>query len=121
MMTNYTHLKTGIDASTWMQGALEEARFDPYGMWQMVKVGRDGFGLQGAELEVFIRNFIIKLMTGGAEPVVGDKSAVSGWTLMIPEPLEPSEIANLLIGAWKSAGKDPDVDGTWFAFRSAWS
>jgi hypothetical protein len=39
------HLKTGLSDIEWFRRAADEATRDPVGMCQIVRAGRDGFGL----------------------------------------------------------------------------
>ncbi|WP_077003535.1 hypothetical protein [Variovorax sp. KK3] len=118
-MTHF-HLRTGISDSDWIQRSLDESESDPVGMWQMVKTGRDGFGLSGPALEDFVRRFISEMVAGGAHPIVGDRSAPFGWRRTIDHGDKPVDIAASLINSWKRSGIDPDVDGVWFARPSVW-
>jgi hypothetical protein len=115
-----THRKTGISDHEWIRRSLNEARSDPVGMWQIVRAGRDGFGLTGIALEDFVRRFIAEMVAGGAGPIVGDKEAPFGWSPTARFGVEAEDVAQFLVDDWKSSGVDPDVDGVWFAFPSAW-
>jgi hypothetical protein len=116
-----THLRTGISDAEWIRRSLDEARSDPVGMWQVVRAGRDGFGLTGAALEDFVRRFIAEMVAGGAGPIVGDKRAPSGWSPTTQFGLKAEDVAQSLVDEWKRSGVDPDVDGVWFAFPSVWN
>lgn len=115
------HLKAGISDADWIQRALNEAKNDPVGMWQIVKVGREGFGLSHSALEDFVQRFVLEMVAGGAGPVIGDRSATSGWVGTTKYGVEPKDVANALVAEWKSSGIDPDVDGIWFAFPAVWN
>jgi hypothetical protein len=82
----------------------------------MVKNGRQGFGLAGNALEDFVRRFVIEMVKGGAVPVVGDKTAASGWRQFQQYGSDPNFIAEAVVKEWKESGIDPDVEGIWFAF-----
>jgi len=104
----------------WIQRSLGAARSDPVGMWQMVRVGRDGFGLSGSALESFVRRFIEEMVSGGTEPIVGDRSTLSGWNRASVAHFAPNQVADILVDEWRKSGIDPDVDGVWFAYPSVW-
>lgn len=114
------HEKSGLSDLEWFHRSVEEAHRDPVGMWQMVKAGRDGFGLRDAALDEFIKDFIIAMLKGGAVPVIGDKTAPFGWSPILQYDNDPESIADALIKDWKSSNNDPDVDGVWFAAPSVW-
>jgi hypothetical protein len=116
----HQHLRNGLSDAEWIQRSLGEARSDPVGMWQMVKAGRNGYGLTGQALEDFVRNFIVSMVAGGADPVVGNRLCSSGWSPTRKHGANPADIADSLIGEWRESGIDPDVDGVWFALPSAW-
>ncbi|WP_431286655.1 hypothetical protein [Roseateles chitinivorans] len=118
-MTNLVH-KSGLSDAEWMQRSLDGARSDPIGMWQMVRAGREGFGLSGAPLEDFVQRFITEMITGGAEPIVGDDAAEFGWISADRPGGSPKETAEALVEEWTRSGVDPDVDGVWFAFPQVW-
>jgi hypothetical protein len=116
----FTHLRIGISDGEWIQRSLDEARSDPVGMWQMVRAGRDGFGLTGVDLHDFVRNFIVEMVAGGAVPIIGDKSAPFGWSRVSSHGVKPVDVASSLVNEWTQSGGEPDVDGVWFAFPSVW-
>ena len=89
-------------------------------MWQVVRAGREGFGLAGIDLDGFVRDFITELVKSGADPVVGDRAAQSGWSLFLRYGGDPVHVADALVNDWHGANVDPDVDGVWFAFPSVW-
>ena len=66
----------------------------------MVKARRHGFGLTGPALEDFVRQFIVEMVAGGADPVVGNRACSSGWSPTIKHGANPANIANSLIGEW---------------------
>ncbi|NDZ15672.1 hypothetical protein [Variovorax sp. WS11] len=115
----HMHLRAGISDTEWFRRSLFEARTDQVGMWQMVKAGREGFGLSGTVLAAFVRRFIEEMVAGGAEPIVGDMSAPFGWSRTTKYGIRPLDIAISLVDEWTRSGVDPDVDGVWFAFPSA--
>lgn len=90
-------------------------------LWEMTKVGRHGFGLTGDELEMFVRDFILEMLSSGAQAVVGDKCARFGWSPINRFPEEPHALADSLIVDWRTSKVDPDADGVWFAFPSVFS
>ncbi|NMG35569.1 hypothetical protein GRF61_14060 [Azoarcus sp. TTM-91] len=114
------HKTFGISDIEWFRRSIEEAHRDPVGMWQMIKAGRDGFGLDGLFLEEFVRDFIVEMIKGGAFPVIGNKASPFGWSPVPKYGGDPEEIADALIKDWKSSKTDPDVDGVWFAAQSVW-
>lgn len=114
------HLRAGLSDIEWFRRATDEATRDPVGMWQMVKAGRDGFGLTGLALDDFVREFIIELVKSGAVPVIGDRAAKFGWRPLQLHGADPKSLADSLVDDWHRAKSDPDVDGVWFAAPSVW-
>lgn len=114
------HLKFGNSKSEWIEKSIEESRTDPVGLWQIVKNGRYGFGLTGSELESFVTDHIVGLMRSGAQPIMGDDDSTSGWQLMADAGGDPQEFAKSVIAEWGDAQVDPNVEGVWFAFPTAW-
>lgn len=120
-MKTRIHIKTGISDLEWFRLSVDEAKSDPVGLWEMIKVGRQGFGLSGDELEMFIRGFILEMLRSGAQCVVGDKGARFGWSPVSQYPEEPHAFAESLIADWRTSTIDPNADGVWFAFPSVFS
>jgi hypothetical protein len=120
-MNTRTHIKTGISDLEWFRLSADEAKSDPVGFWEIVKVGRQGFGLCGYELEMFVTDFILEMLKSGAQCVVGDKGARFGWIPISPCPENSHTFAESLIADWRASKTDPDIDGVWFAFPSAFS
>lgn len=54
------HLKFGKLDSEWFQLSVDEARSDPIGFWEIVKTGRQGFGLDGEDLEAFVFDYVLE-------------------------------------------------------------
>ena len=120
-MNTRTYLKTNLSDLDWFRLSVDEARSDPVGLWEMVKVGRQGFDLGGKELEMFVRDFILEMLGSGAQAVVGDKKASFGWRPLTPCPGDPNAVAESLIANWRASKVDPNVDGVWFAFPSVFN
>ncbi len=120
-MKTRTHIKTGITDLEWFRLSVDEAKSDPVGFWEMVKVGRQGFGLSGDELEVFVKDFILEMLRSGAQGVVGDKGARFGWSPVSPCSEDPHAFAESLIADWRASKTDPDAESVWFAFPSVFS
>lgn len=117
---NRNHRGSGLSDVEWFRRSIDEAHRDPVGMWQMIKAGRDGFGLSGVLLDEFVKDFIVAMLKGGAVPVIGDKAAPFGWRPALHDGSSPEDIAGALVRDWKSSRVDPDVDGVWFAAQSVW-
>jgi hypothetical protein len=120
-MKTRIHLKTGISDVEWFRLSVDEAKSDPVGLWEMVKVGRQGFDLVGDELEMFVKDFILEMLRSGAQVVVGDKGARFGWSPIRQHPENLPAFAESLMADWRASKVDPDVDSVWFAFPSVFS
>ncbi|RJF94907.1 hypothetical protein D3874_03590 [Oleomonas cavernae] len=112
--------KHGISDFEWFRATVNEAQSDPVGMWSMIRAGREGFALNGGELEDFVRRFVVEMITAGAVPIKGDKKAPFGWSPVPRYGGEPAKVADSLIGEWQESKSDPGLDGIWFAFPSVW-
>ena len=100
--------------------SIEEAHSDVVGLWTMIHEGQNLFGLGGDELVGFVRRHVIAMIDAGADPVVGDRAARSGWR-PLPASGQPAEqVADCLLADWLQTGKVPDIDGPWFAFPRVW-
>ena len=110
------HPKLGTTDLEWFESAVNEAKRDAVGFWEIVKQGRYGYCLQGRELDEFVRDYILHLLTAGAVPVEGVRmEQYAVWRHTVRYGEIPVEITNMLIMEWKNLGTDPDVGGVWFA------
>ncbi|WYX25629.1 hypothetical protein WJ969_07865 [Achromobacter xylosoxidans] len=68
----------GTPMSEWIARVPNELGVDAVGLWQIIPVGADHFGLSGAELEDFSRRCIVALLEKGAVPVRPAPSPIFG-------------------------------------------
>jgi len=104
----------GVPMSEWIARLPNELDVDAVGLWQIIPVGIDSFGLSSERLEEFIYRCIMVLLQKGAVPV----RAVSGVSKWIPETTYQGsyeEIANRIVNDWKINKLVPDHDGLWFS------
>ena len=94
-----------------------ELPYETIGMWQMVSVGRVAYGLSGANLDEFLRRFILELMSRGAKPVrcVSVSPGHWMWVEQVQYGSSPLEVASALIADWHSLGS-PDPEWDWVRF-----
>jgi hypothetical protein len=104
----------GISMSEWIARLPNELDVDAVGLWQIIPVGIDSFGLSGDGLDEFTRRCIMALLQRGAVPVRA-VSGVAGWIPDIEYRGSHEEIANLIIKKWKVDKLVPDHDGLWFS------
>lgn len=114
------HVKFGTLDSEWFQLSIDEARSDPIGFWEIVKTGRQGFGLEGEDLEAFVFDYVLAMLKGGSNPIVGDRSRSSGWQPVSHYGASAEAAAGAIVAEWKAALKDPDESSIWFAFPYVW-
>jgi hypothetical protein len=114
------HIKFGTLDSEWFQLSIDEARTDPIGFWEIVKTGRQGFGLDGDDLEAFVFDYVLAMLKGGANPVLGDRSRSSGWRPVSHYGAGAETAACAIVAEWKAALKAPDESSIWFAFPYVW-
>lgn len=103
----------GTPMSEWIARVPNELDMDAVGLWQIIPVGIDSFGLSGARLDNFVRRCIIALLRRGAVPV----RSPSGPTATEYQGSH-EEIANQIIQEWKAGTPVADHDGLWFALVS---
>jgi hypothetical protein len=97
---------------TYVPGTLNDL---PVGMWEIVRDGRWGFGLEGPALTDFIRRCIYSLMDAGAKPVAG-AGKPDAWVLQVQYGSNKHEVAEAVIQEWLRQGA-PDYEpwkGVWF-------
>lgn len=56
----------GIPLSEWIERTPNELEMDAVGLWQIVPVGRESFGLEGEALKDFVRRSVIAPRISGA-------------------------------------------------------
>ena len=96
-----------------------ELAVDAVGLWQIVPMGRDGFGFSGDDLTEFVRRCLLSLLKEGANPVVGGGGTEYDWILQPQYGEEDGQIADAVIREWLSSGAgDTDPGGLWFALPS---
>ena len=97
----------------WIERVPNELEVDAVGLWQIIPVGIDSFGLSGGELEDFVRRCIMGLLRRGAVPVQYPEG---------PQATEyqgsHEEITNQIINDWKVGTIVADHDGLWFEIVS---
>lgn len=103
----------GTPMSDWIARIPNELEVDAVGLWQIIPVGIDSFGLSGEALEDFSRQCIVALLQSGAIPVV-PASAPTYWEPELEYRGSHEEIANQIVNAWKAHKLVPDYDGLWF-------
>ncbi len=117
-MTNSVHRFFGYSVDESVSRVPNELEYDAVGLWQIIPVGREDFGLSGLELDEFARKHILALIERGAIPVRASVASDRSWDPQLQYGKTPQEIANSILAEWKCSGVDPDVSGIWFALRS---
>lgn len=103
----------GISMSEWIERLPNELDVDAVGLWQIIPVGEDSFGLSGTDLEYFTYQCIMALLRRGAVPVKAAKD-YAGW---IAEPTYQGSheaAAYKIVSDWRDHKLVPDHDGLWF-------
>jgi hypothetical protein len=96
-----------------------ELSTDAVGLWQIIPMGRRGFGLSGDDLTEFVRWCVLALLETGAKPVTGGAGTQYDWILQPQYGEATEEIASAVVDEWRVAGAgDPDPGGLWFALPS---
>jgi hypothetical protein len=106
----------GMPMSEWIARLPNELSVDAVGLWQIIPVGIDSFGLSSEGLEDFTRRCIVALLRSGAIPVRA-VSGVPGW---VPEVIYHGcheEVANQIVNDWRIRKFIADHDGLWFSVQ----
>ncbi|WP_199189546.1 hypothetical protein [Trinickia dabaoshanensis] len=104
----------GIPMSEWIERIPNELELDAVGLWQIIPVGADGFGLSGERLDDFGYRCILALLRRGAAPVKSKPNAV-GWAPATEYTGTHEEVARQIIDDWRAGRLVPDHDGLSFS------
>lgn len=115
MKTEKVNKYFGTTVSDWISRIPAELDIDAVGLWQLVSSGRDGFDLDGSELQEFVKRGILSLLNAGAVPVKASSSDGVFWEKQLRYGVCAEEMANNIIEEWLGSGVDPDHDGVWFS------
>lgn len=115
MNTEPKHLKYGLTVSEWIAKTPAELDDDAVGLWQIIKNGRLGFGLEGEALGDFVVRSVVEFVKAGAQPSVHSLEGERFWRAKPGYGEQPEEIASNVVAEWQKTGEDPDVSGLWFA------
>lgn len=103
----------------YIQAVPGELPADAVGLWQIIPMGRQGFGLSGDDLTEFVQRCVLALLEAGARPVTGGAGTQYDWILQSQYGKAVEEIASAVINEWLAAGAgDSDPGGLWFALPS---
>ncbi len=108
------HKRTGETVDEYIAKIPNELAVDAVGLWQIVPVARDAFGLEGASLVDFIRRSLLALFARGAKPAMMRKG--TGRWIFRDYGDTPESMATAIITEWQKLGcKDPEpFDSLWF-------
>jgi hypothetical protein len=104
--------------SDWIARIPNELPYDAVGIFQIVPIGRDGFGLTRDDLIDFLRRSILALLDAGAVPVRGGRDTGYDWIVQRQYGQSKQDITEAVIAEWLSMPDDPSVlcgEGVWFA------
>ena len=103
------HKDWGTPLSEWITLVKGELPQDGVFLQQPVADGIEGFGLDGAELDDFVRRCIVELLDAGAVP------AMAGSTEPLPNYVGSStDVASQIVQDWRRGAIMADRDGIWF-------
>lgn len=105
----------GVPLSEWVDRIPNELEIDAVGLWQIVPVGRDSFGLNGEGLRDFVRRAVFALLKRGAVPVHPAQEDGIFWIRKNCYGDDIDNIVSNIIAEWEKSGVDPNEDGLWFA------
>jgi|HubBroStandDraft_4_1064222.scaffolds.fasta_scaffold28085_2 hypothetical protein len=106
----------GCSAAEWIRRIPNELERDAVGFWQIVPVGRRGFGLEGDELREFVRRSLAAVLERGAVPAAYCNGK---WVPTWKHGKDQKAILESITNEWEDSGRrDPDVDDLWLALPS---
>ena len=122
MTAEQKHRYFGDKMSDYIVQVANELPVDAVGMWQVVRGGRHGFGLEGDALTDYVRRCIAELLSRGAVPVIGGGQSEHEWIVQRQYGSRPEEIIENVVREWLANGaQDEDPGGLWFALpETAW-
>ncbi len=103
----------GIPMNEWIERLPNELDVDAVGLWQIIPVGEDSFGLSGTGLDDFTYQCIMALLRRGAVPMKAATGA-TGWVAETTYQGSQEAVANQIISEWRNQKLVPDHDGLWF-------
>ena len=96
----------------------DELAIDAVGIWHLVPIGQDGFGLNGVELVSFMRRAILALLDAGGVPVRPVPGSGYEWVRQKQYGEVRDQIADAVIEEWKAVPDNTIAQIThcpWFA------
>lgn len=103
---------SGDPMSVWMDKAATELGRDAVALWYLFGAGSEQFGLEGEELDNFVKTVAADFVGRGAIPVWG--SALGVWLHTAEFGSSPEEIANKMVVWWHRQSPEPDLpDSPW--------
>ena len=116
MVNEPTSRSDGITLTEWINLLPEELPVDAVGLWQIIPVAQDDFGLESKELITCVRRAIVTLIQHGAKPVRGGRGTEHDWIEQTHYGSTPEEIAHNIIVEWSGwSFAEPALGGIWFA------
>ena len=114
------HRRYGTSVSEWIAQGANELETDAVGFWQIVPDGREGFGLEGTELDAFVRRSLAALFSRGAVPVRHMPSSGVDWTWQRNFGSSSDEMVEAVLADWIARGRpDPDLGDLWFTTKDS--
>ena len=91
----------------------ERTRDDAAGLWQIIPILRQSFGLASDALDDAIRKTLSGVLARDARPVKGSLTRTNAWE-EVQEYGCRNDIVEAAIDEWKAMRRDPDVGDVWF-------
>jgi hypothetical protein len=114
MASSPRHKTFGTPIEEWISLVPNELGEDAIGLWQIVPCFRYDFGLEGQDLENYVRQCIGLLLARGAIPVYGTENN-DGWRIWTGLSYGSSSTLDQVMNYWQTLGRDPDFGDLWFA------
>jgi hypothetical protein len=109
------HRLYGTPMSEWIN-LVGELDIDAVGLWQIIPAGSEGFGLEGPDLDDFVRRSLIAHFDYGAFPVRHIPGDPNVWTIQTSYGETPEVMADAIINEWIEMGRpEPTFGDLWLA------
>jgi hypothetical protein len=111
---NLLHKLSDISIKGWLDELPNDLLRDAVGLWEIVRAGSYGFGLEDGPLTEFVGLCIVRLLGAGAIPLLGN-SAPQGWIATKQYGDDSLSVAVAVISEWHKKQSDPTPDDSvWF-------
>jgi hypothetical protein len=108
----------GRSQAEWLAVADNEARRDAIALAEIIQQAKHGFGLEGEQLQDYLRRVVLYLLESGAHPVVSSDRKNVSWEIASEFCGEVSLVISKIIEHWEQSGSD-DAYFVWFSHNAS--